>query len=108
MRTWVTGLVLVVSAVLSLASATQQQAAPAPTPYGQDPTGCDVACNHYLQCKGIQDDATYSQCIGSCQCLTNKKAIALQIGIRIQTRAVSGVGIQRRDLRSSVFTIFSF
>ena len=63
--------VLLTATVLSLASAQpqqqQQQPAMAPAPYGQDPTGCDVACNHYMQCKGIHDDNLYGQCIGGCQ-----------------------------------------
>ena len=61
-------LLLVTAVVLSLASAPQPQAQPvAATPYGQDPSGCDLACNHYLECKGIHDDGLYSQCIGGCQ-----------------------------------------
>jgi hypothetical protein len=67
MRTVATLGILVTAAVLSLASAQPQQAAGPPTPYGQDPTGCDLACNHYLECKGIHDDGLYSQCIGGCQ-----------------------------------------
>ncbi len=58
--------ILVTAAVLSLASAQQQQNQP-PMAYGQDPTGCDLACSHYLECKGIHDDNLYSQCIGGCQ-----------------------------------------
>jgi hypothetical protein len=68
MRRLLTITLLVAAAALSLASAQQlqQQSAPA-TPYGQDPSGCDVACAHYLDCKGIHDDFMYSQCIGGCQ-----------------------------------------
>jgi hypothetical protein len=67
MRTLATIGILVTAAVLSLASAQPLKAAGPATPYGQDPTGCDLACNHYLECKGIHDDGLYSQCIGGCQ-----------------------------------------
>jgi hypothetical protein len=67
MRNVVAVVVLVVAVGLSVGSAQQQQPAQPPAPYGQDPTGCDVACNHYMQCKGIHDDNMYSQCIQGCQ-----------------------------------------
>jgi hypothetical protein len=67
MRTLATIGMLVTAAVLSLASAQPPQAAGPATPYGQDPSGCDLACNHYLECKGIHDDGLYSQCIVGCQ-----------------------------------------
>jgi hypothetical protein len=66
MRDLAACVVLVLALLGSLASAQQQAQAP-PTPYGQDPSGCDLACNHYLECKGIHDDMLYSQCIGGCQ-----------------------------------------
>jgi hypothetical protein len=34
---------------------------------GQDPSGCDVFCNHYLGCKGIQDPNTWQTCYGECR-----------------------------------------
>lgn len=70
MRTLVAIGGLVTAVLCSLASATppqqgyQQGGAPG---YGQDPTGCDQACAHYFQCKGINDPNAYGQCIQGCQ-----------------------------------------
>jgi hypothetical protein len=50
-----------------LSAASGAQSTQPATPYGQDPSGCDLACNHYLECKGIHDDNLYAQCIAGCQ-----------------------------------------
>jgi hypothetical protein len=63
-------LVLAVATALSLASANQPQQpayGPSGQVYSQDPTGCDIACNHYYQCKGIADAALVGQCTYACQ-----------------------------------------
>jgi hypothetical protein len=63
--------VLAVAVVCSLASAAppQQQGYPAQGQpgYSQDPTGCDQACAHYFQCKGLADQNAYGQCVQGCQ-----------------------------------------
>ena len=78
MRKLATIVILVSAAVLSAASAQQQQQQAAPVPYGQDPSGCDLVCNHYLECKGIHDNAMYTECIGGCQARMYDRQAATQ------------------------------
>jgi hypothetical protein len=64
--------ILVCALALSVGSAAPDQGQPQQQQGGyaggggQDPSGCDVFCNHYLGCKGIQDPNTWQACHGEC------------------------------------------
>ena len=48
-------------------SGTYESAPPPPATGGYQATGtCDSACQHYLQCKGINDPTTQNQCVTKC------------------------------------------
>lgn len=36
-------------------------------PVAQAPAGCEASCDHYLQCRGYEDDQTFQSCVMQCE-----------------------------------------